>query len=103
MLYMPIRPLALARPRPLRNSPQQRPLSSPGTGTSEARRQMPSTIMVNKIRDFSSGILKQLLRVVKMEENIDYSAWQAWPLWRLAALAAFGAAAFCGGFFFPDA
>ena len=47
--------------------------SKPGIGTSEASRQIPSTTIVNKIRDFSSGILKQLLSVLRIEENIDYS------------------------------
>ena len=37
---------------------------------SEASRQIPSTSRVKRIRDFSSGILKQLPKVVKMDENI---------------------------------
>ena len=36
----------------------------------EVSRQIPSTIMVKRMRDFNSGILKQLLRVLRMELNI---------------------------------
>jgi hypothetical protein len=38
---------------------------------SEARRQHPSTIKVKNIRFFNSGILRQLPKVLKMEENIE--------------------------------
>jgi hypothetical protein len=48
-------------------------LLRPGVGIKEARRQMPSTIMVKKILDFSSGILKQLPKVVRMDLSIDVS------------------------------
>jgi len=42
----------------------------PGIRTTASSRQIASTINVNRIRDFSSGILKQLLKVVAMAENI---------------------------------
>jgi hypothetical protein len=69
MLYMPINPLEFF-PAPDRKYSAIAALSRPGVGTSEARRQIPSNSSVNMIRDFSSGILKQLPKVVKMEENI---------------------------------
>src|SRR5580658_2868697 len=47
--------------------------SSPGIGTNDASRQTPRTTSVKTIRDFSSGILKQLLNVLMIEENISVS------------------------------
>ena len=43
---------------------------SQGMGMSDARRQIASTPTVNKIRDFNSGILKQLANVVTMLRNM---------------------------------
>src|SRR6185369_12531468 len=47
------------------------PPSRPGMRTTAASRQIASTIMVNRIRDFSSGILKQLLKVLAIAANMD--------------------------------
>ena len=44
----------------------------PGTRTTASRRQMARTIRVNKIRDFSSGILKQLLNVLAMAASMAF-------------------------------
>src|ERR1039458_6838633 len=44
--------------------------SIPGMTMKAVSRQTASSMIVNKIRDFSSGILKQLPRVLAMERNI---------------------------------
>src|ERR1700722_8134381 len=45
--------------------------SSPGTRTHASNRQIAGIIMVNKIRDLSSGILKQLLKVWKIDASMN--------------------------------
>jgi hypothetical protein len=44
--------------------------SKPGIWTTAARRQIARTNIVNKILDFSSGILKQLLNVLAMDPSM---------------------------------
>src|SRR5580658_3454242 len=73
MLYMFNKPPAPAFPGAeskyfLNASP-----SNPGTGTNEASRQIASTRTVKPMRDFSSGILRQLFRVLRMDVNIGNS------------------------------
>ena len=66
MLYIPSKPLPrFAAPDRSRPSSARRP--SRECGTRPISRQIPNTISVNKIRDFSSGILKQLLNVLRMD------------------------------------
>src|SRR5207249_8160234 len=67
-LYMPNReePLAACRSK---KSARALPFK-PGMRTTASSRQMARTIRVNKIRDLSSGILKQLLKVLAMAESI---------------------------------
>ena len=65
MLYMPRKPPPLFCPALDSKNLASASPSSPGTGTREV-----STTMVKMIRDFSSGILKQLLSVLMMEVNI---------------------------------
>src|SRR5664280_2556578 len=67
----------------------------PGIRIQVIKRQIASTPSVNKIRDFSSGILKQLVNVLAMERNMRQTCVQA--LAGLAGLAAFaGAPGFAG-------
>src|SRR5580700_3024545 len=74
ILYIPTNPPAAPPALALleRNSFKAAPFR-PGVGMREATRQMPSTIMVKRMRDFSSGILKQLLNVLKMDWIIFYA------------------------------
>ena len=69
MLYMPSSPPAFLPGADSSHLLSAAP-SNPGTGTRQAIRHIASTTMVKTIRDFSSGILKQLLRVLRMEVNI---------------------------------
>src|SRR5439155_6606865 len=45
----------------------------PGIRTKASSLQMASTVSVNRIRDFSSGILKQLLKVLAMAASMEVS------------------------------
>jgi hypothetical protein len=45
-----------------------------GNGDEASNRQTASIPSVNKIRDFSSGILKQLANVLKMERNMNQTS-----------------------------
>src|SRR5437879_13697414 len=67
-LYMPSTEAPLAA-WVRKNSANTAP-SSPGMRTTASSRQMARTIRVNKIRDLSSGILKQLLKVLAMAESM---------------------------------
>jgi hypothetical protein len=74
MLYIPISPPPeLFLPAADSKNFASQGVSRPGHGTSDASRQIPSTINVKMIRDFSSGILKQLPSVVKMDRNMEFS------------------------------
>src|SRR5207249_3216948 len=68
MLYMPSTEAPLAACA-LKNSANVLP-SRPGMRITASNRQIASTISVNKIRDFSSGILKQLLKVLAMAASM---------------------------------
>jgi hypothetical protein len=50
-------------------------LFNPGVGIREASRQKKSIHKVNAIRDLSSGIMRQLPKVVKMDENMEFYPW----------------------------
>src|SRR5882672_7705183 len=65
MLYMPSNPPPSFEAFSAKNFVNAAP-SSPGIGIMAATRQIPSTIRVKTIRDFSSGILKQLAKVLTM-------------------------------------
>ena len=70
MLYMPSNAAAALRRALLGNKPPARRHPDPGMRIIAARRQIASTTSVNRIRDFSSGILKQLLKVLVMEASM---------------------------------
>src|SRR5579872_1734474 len=73
-LYIPKKPLVLLPPLVWKYV-VSKPAFKPGQGISEANRQTPKTTSVKTIRDLSSGILKQLSNVLKMEENISALTW----------------------------
>src|SRR5436190_22962249 len=70
MLYMPSKPplpcLDILSKYSLRAWPLR-----PGMGIIEASRQMPRTTSVKMMRDLSSGILKQLAKVLAMARNMS--------------------------------
>src|SRR5438552_9450945 len=67
-LYMPSTEAPLAA-WDLKNAANTAP-SSPGMRITASIRHIARTIKVNKIRDFSSGILKQLLKVLAMAASM---------------------------------
>src|SRR5260221_13687 len=70
MLYIPRRPPPPRLAACSKNFDNATP-SRPGIGIMAVSRQMPRTIRVKRMRDFSSGILKQLANVLTMAANIS--------------------------------
>src|SRR5665213_3706732 len=101
-LYIPRKPLPMFFPPPASKKALSAPLSKPGQGTRQAKRQIPSTISVKTIRDFNSGILKQLLNVLRMALNILSKAYSDFfSVSDFLGFAAFEISGFsAGGFFF---
>jgi hypothetical protein len=72
MLYMPSNEF-ISRVVSSKNAVNE-DASSPGTGIHANNRQIPKRSSVNSILDFSSGILKQLAKVLAMALNITPGA-----------------------------